>query len=99
MPRRARRHLLVFLRRKKVHGRVYVYELKSYRDGNGNPRTRILRYLGPEDPRYGLAARRTRSAGEGKGRSPEEKAQQHALDREEEQVRRWLEKNRWRSVL
>lgn len=42
-----------FIRKKKVNGRVYKYEVESVRDASGTVRQRVVRYLGPEEPIYG----------------------------------------------
>lgn len=47
-----------FIRTKKVGGRVYKYEVESYRGPDGTPRQRVLKYLGPEAPIYGTEADR-----------------------------------------
>lgn len=53
--------VVVFLRRRKIAGRVYLYEVESYRTSAGDVRQRIVNYLGPEDPVYGTSrSRRSR---------------------------------------
>ena len=52
-----------YIRRKILSGREYRYEVESYRDASGNVRQRVLKYLGPEAPIYGTAAKRKGAAG------------------------------------
>lgn len=42
-----------FIRTKISHGREYAYEVETYRDRDGTVRQRVLRYIGPTNPRYG----------------------------------------------
>jgi len=41
-----------FIRSKKFsNGRVYYYQVESYRDGEGKVKQRVIKYLGKQDPR------------------------------------------------
>lgn len=42
-----------FLRKVKVRGHLYVYELENYYDADGKRRQRVVRYIGPVAPIYG----------------------------------------------
>lgn len=44
---------MVHIRVKRIHGRPYVYVVRSYRDAAGNIRKQYVRYVGPTDPVYG----------------------------------------------
>ena len=50
----AEREVLVsYIRRKLVGKRVYVYEAAKVKSRRGEWIEQIIRYIGPEDPRYG----------------------------------------------
>lgn len=65
---------MVFTLRKRVGRRYYLYRIESYRDKEGQLRSRILEYLGPEDPIYGQQRGALRELNDGRGRSPAERA-------------------------
>lgn len=49
---------MVYQRRKVIAGRVYLYEVESSRGPDGKVRQRVVRYLGPEEPVYGVGGLR-----------------------------------------
>jgi hypothetical protein len=49
-----------FIRKKRVHGRVYRYEVESVRAADGSVTQKVLRYLGAEQPIYGTDKERRR---------------------------------------
>lgn len=53
-----------FIRKKKVAGRVYKYEVENVRGSDGTVQQKVIRYLGAEDPVYGTDRRRRPPAGE-----------------------------------
>jgi hypothetical protein len=42
-----------FIRKKKIGGRVYKYEVENVRSAQGSVQQKVVRYLGPEEPVYG----------------------------------------------
>jgi hypothetical protein len=47
------RSIVVYIRKKRVAGRIYVYEAAKVRSRDGTWIEELVRYIGPEDPRYG----------------------------------------------
>lgn len=88
---------MTFFRVKRVDGRDYVYEMRSYRDKAGQPRNEIVRYLGPASPvrkqPVDVTALRERRNSRPFGESPAERRQRKKDERAEARLDRELRKS------
>lgn len=83
---------MTFFRLKRVGSREYVYEMRSFRNRDGEPRNEIVRYVGPvvassRRAEVDLESLRGRAAvTDGHGESPQERRERKTRERADRAV-------------
>lgn len=93
---------MTFFRVKRVKNRGYVYEMESYRDRDGEPRNRMVRYIGPANP---APVRRAVDIGQlrggnspaenGRGKSPADRKEEREWKRQDAKIQKQIRDGAW----